>query len=69
MNKALTIVLRANDLFNQQNYTRSFISPQYRTEQYSQWASQFFSLNISYTFGTTPRMEEHDMPRGGGPQE
>ena len=65
----LTIIASVNDPFNAQTWRRSFDSPEFRTESTSRWQSRYVGLDITYSFGTTPEMEEHDLPQGGGPRE
>jgi hypothetical protein len=59
LDKKLTIQLRVNDPFNLQKWENVYESPDFRTEMSSKWSSRFVGLNISYSFGTQPRMEEH----------
>ena len=66
----LNISLRANDPFDLQKWESTNDGPSFHTEMSSKWSSRFLSLNLSYTFGTTPRMETHKQEKsdtkGGG---
>lgn len=59
LDKKLTISLRINDPFDLQKWENIYDTPDFRTEMMSKWSSRFVGLNVSYMFGTTPRMEQH----------
>jgi len=70
LDRKLTLSLRVNDPFRMQRWHNIYSSSDLYTESINRWASQFVGLNVSYTFGTTPRMQEHRQERsetkGGG---
>jgi hypothetical protein len=70
LDKKLTISLRVNDPFNMQKWEHSYESADFFNSMTSKWTSRYVGLNISYTFGTTPRMEQHQVEKtetkGGG---
>lgn len=55
----LSIALRANDPFDLQKWEFTYDTPEFHNESTNKWTSRFVSLDMSYNFGTTPRMEEH----------
>lgn len=59
LDKKLSITLRVNDPFNLQKWEQVYDTPQFHTEMSGRWSSRFIGLNVSYTFGTTPRLETH----------
>jgi|GEM_PF-2762299 len=59
LDKKLNISFRVNDPFNSQKWENTYDGPDFHTESSNKWTSRFVGLNISYTFGTTPRMETH----------
>lgn len=61
--KKLAISLRVNDPFNLQKWETSYTTPEFHTEQVSHWSSQSVGLNITWSFGTTPRMEQHNQEK------
>jgi hypothetical protein len=63
LDKKLTLSLRLNDPFNLQKWENSYDSPEFHTESTSKWTSRYLGLNVSYTFGTTPRLETHRQER------
>ncbi len=65
----LSISLNVNDPFNAQSWQRSFDSPEFRTESTGRWQTRYVGLDVAYSFGTTPEMQEHDLPQGSGPRE
>jgi len=70
LDNALTIMLRANDPFKLQKWESRYDTDDFHTESLSTWSSRFIGLNVTYSFGTTPRMEEHRQEKtetkGGG---
>lgn len=66
----LSLTLQVRDPFNLQEWHSTYDSPEFYTESTSRWSSRSVGLNISYTFGTTPRMERHQQEKtetkGGG---
>lgn len=68
--KKLTLSLRVHDPFNMQKWEHRYSTPEFYTESSGRWTSRSIGLNISYMFGTTPRMEEHRQEKtetkGGG---
>lgn len=68
--KKLSISLRLSDPFDMQKWESKYSTPQLYTEYYSKWQSRNLGLNVSYRFGTTPKMEEHkkdkSSTKGGG---
>jgi len=59
----LTISLQARDPLDLQEWHSTYDSPEFYTESTSHWSSQSIGLNISYNFGTTPRMERHQQEK------
>jgi outer membrane receptor protein involved in Fe transport len=59
LDNKLTVSLRLNDPLNLQKWQNIYSTPEFYTESTSRWSSRFIGLNISYNFGTTPRMETH----------
>ncbi|MDB5033435.1 MAG: Outer rane receptor protein [Chlorobi bacterium] len=55
----LSISLSVNDPLNLQQWHNVYESPDFRSESTSKWLTRYVGLNVSYTFGTTPRMETH----------
>lgn len=55
----LNITLRANDPFDLQKWEFVYDTPDFHNESTNKWTSRFVGLNVSYNFGTTPRMEDH----------
>ncbi|MBS1912916.1 MAG: TonB-dependent receptor [Bacteroidetes bacterium] len=66
----LSISLRLNDPFNLQSWHSTYSSPEFYTESTSKHITRFVGLNLSYNFGTVPRLEQHDQQKsetkGGG---
>lgn len=63
LDKKLTISLRVNDPFDVQRWEHSYEGPDFSTSMTSKWTSRYVGLNISYNFGTTPRMEQHNQEK------
>lgn len=63
LDKKLTISLRLNDPLNLQKWESTYESSQFRTETTSKWTSRFVGLNVSYAFGTQPRLEQHKVEK------
>ncbi|HVK38996.1 MAG TPA: TonB dependent receptor [Candidatus Kapabacteria bacterium] len=63
LEKKLTISLRVNDPLNLQEWRNDYESDGFRTESRSKWSSRFVGLNVSYAFGTQPRMEQHKVEK------
>jgi outer membrane receptor protein involved in Fe transport len=57
--RKLTISLRVNDPFDLQKWENTYQTADFRSENSSKWSSRSIGLNLSYMFGTQPRMEEH----------
>lgn len=55
----LSVSLRVNDPFALQGWRTRYSTPDFYTESSGHWSTRFVSLNISYNFGTIPRMEQH----------
>lgn len=70
LDNKLSLSLRVNDPFNMQGWHSIYETPDFYTEMDNKWSSRFIGLNVSYNFGTTPRMEEHRQDKtetkGGG---
>jgi hypothetical protein len=61
--KKLNISLRVNDPFDLRKQESSYDTPTLHTETSSRSTSRFIGLSLSYSFGTTPRMETHNQDR------
>lgn len=72
LDKKLTISLRINDPLNLQKWQSTYSSPEFYTDTENKWESRSIGLNISYNFGTIPRLEAHQKEKsetkgsGGG---
>lgn len=66
----LSVSLRLNDPFNMQKAENVYDTPEFYSESIYNRPSRYIGLNISYNFGTTPRMETHKQEKsdtkGGG---
>jgi outer membrane receptor protein involved in Fe transport len=63
LDNKLNISLRLNDPLDMQKWHNVYSSPQFYSESTSKWTSRYLGLNISYNFGTTPRMETHQQEK------
>ncbi len=55
----LSISLRLNDPFNMQKARNEYDTPEFYSKSVYNRPSRYIGLNVSYNFGTTPRMETH----------
>ncbi len=66
----LSIAFALNDPLNLQEWHSIYQTSEFYTESRSKWSSRYVSLNVSYTFGTHPRLENHRQEttetKGGG---